>query len=590
MPATSPASLPGFRCARVAATEDPQRLVYVALHNDYSEEFESTTDLSEEQCGRIAVSRLLKSNRGHYGCYSADTSVMTKRGWVLWPDVKDDDMLLAVNHETGEASFEKPIKLIRQELEEGDCLYQASSQRLDLLVTHDHRMVASHRRPSNSSSPWSEWYFEQAWRVAGRAVRYMTAVELGDEDRSLPADMPRSAFAVDIMRIAGFYFGDGVRSHSINPRVLRFRLRRGRKINYLEANGSSVGILEPKADDRFTLHCGEVASWVERHFRGSSGKTVPDWILSLPRAEFVAFLDGLKNSDGTNVRLNEDGSDYSWSFDSSELQALELIQAAAAINGIGTNLTLNNPNIGPGHENHRPFWRLTLSHCRQTARFEANQKGRTRGTEAVVPYKGYVYCATVSTGALLVRRNGKPVVSGNCLEHPQLSLLLRADHNTMVQLRTHRIGASYDCQSMRYTGERMIKVAKGEVPTEHVFYVRPPGRYHDRQGDPYDWSEDDWRDQLLSSGASATEYAMLRERGVSEEHARFALTTNYYQNMLVSGNLRYWLHLLDVRSKADAQLEIQVLMHMVASHIENWAPEIYAWYASHRLGKAILAP
>lgn len=195
-------------------------------------------------------------------------------------------------------------------------------------------------------------------------------------------------------------------------------------------------------------------------------------------------------------------------------------------------------------------------------------------------------CGQIAVDRLLKGNRGH----WGALEHPQLSLLLRADHNTIVQLRTHRVGCSFDVQSMRYTGERIIRVAKGEVPTEDVFYVRPAGKYHDRQGDPYAWSEDDYRDQLLTSGASATEYAMLRERGVSEEHARFSLTTNYYQNALVSGSLRFWLHLFDVRSKADAQDEIRVLMNLVADHVQAWAPEIYAWYATNRLGKALLAP
>ena len=37
------------------------------------------------------------------------------------------------------------------------------------------------------------------------------------------------------------------------------------------------------------------------------------------------------------------------------------------------------------------------------------------------------------------------------LEHPSLSLMIQADHNTMMQLRTHRVGCTFDYQSMRYT-------------------------------------------------------------------------------------------------------------------------------------------
>lgn len=177
-----------------------------------------------------------------------------------------------------------------------------------------------------------------------------------------------------------------------------------------------------------------------------------------------------------------------------------------------------------------------------------------------------------------------------CLEHPQLTLALKADHNTIMQLRTHRVGVSFDVQSMRYSGKRIEKVAAGELPIEDVFYVRPPGKYRDRQGDPYEWTEDDAEESLAMAFSSAIDYWRLRERGVSEEQARGVLITNYYQNAIVSGNLRTWLHLLDVRLKADAQDEIRWLMELVSGQVQRWVPEIYAWYAENRRSKALLAP
>lgn len=585
-------ALPGFRVARVAATEMPQRLVYLAMHTDYSEEFCPETSLPEDRCGQIAVERLLKGNRGHYGCYSADTSVMTRRGWVLWPDVLPNDELLAVDPATGTGRFERPTRLICQPVEEGDYLYHAQSQRIDLLVTHDHRMIASRIAGGGKRGvrKWSDWMALPTHKVAGKAVRYMTAIELEEGERSLPSDIPAGVAPLDALRIAGFYYGDGVRSCNLRPRTLRFRLRRERKINFLEEAGSAVGLLEPKSESRYSLRCGELAAWVESHFRSPNGKTVPSWLLRLPKAEFLAFLEGLRNSDGTKVKYNPDGSCKSWTLHSVEASALSLIQATAVVNGISCFMYLGHPNEGPGHENHRPCWCLHFGHDRRHARFEAAQKGRTRGSESVVAYSGNVYCATVSTGALMVKRNNKPVVSGNCLEHPQLSLLLRADHNTIMQLRTHRVGVSFDVQSMRYTGERMAKLYDGELQIEDVFYIRPPGTYRDRQGDPYEWTADDAEDFGILAFGAAADYARMRQIGVSEEHARFALPTCYYQNAMVSGSLRFWLHLLDVRSKADAQDEVRVLMDMVAKEVRAWVPEIFDWYASHRLGKALLAP
>jgi thymidylate synthase (FAD) len=176
------------------------------------------------------------------------------------------------------------------------------------------------------------------------------------------------------------------------------------------------------------------------------------------------------------------------------------------------------------------------------------------------------------------------------LEHPSLSLMLQVDHNTAMQLRTHRIGLSFDLQSMRYTGERIEKVARGELSPRSVFYCRPAGTYRDRQGDPYAWTEQHINNFWESCILSAQSYLGMRAWGASEEHARQLLITSYLQNMVITGNARSWLHLLDVRLKADAQDEARWAMDLVAHHISRWIPEIYAWWESHRKGKAILAP
>lgn len=176
------------------------------------------------------------------------------------------------------------------------------------------------------------------------------------------------------------------------------------------------------------------------------------------------------------------------------------------------------------------------------------------------------------------------------LEGPQLTLALQADHNTIMQLRTHRVGVSFDVQSMRYTGGRIERVANGELPVEDVFYVRPPGKYRDRQGDSYEWTDDDVEEFYAMALSSAIDYTRLRERGVSEEHARGVLITSYFQNAIVSANLRAWLHMLDVRLKGDAQHEIRCLMELIATQVQRWVPEIYGWYTENRRGKAFLAP
>ena len=89
--------------------------------------------------------------------------------------------------------------------------------------------------------------------------------------------------------------------------------------------------------------------------------------------------------------------------------------------------------------------------------------------------------------------------------------MVQADHNTMMQLRTHRVGCTFDYQSMRYTGKRISKVAQHELLPEDVFYVRPPGNLLGRQGEKYTWSQEQAENQLAMCLSSAIDYDNLRQ-------------------------------------------------------------------------------
>ncbi len=59
------------------------------------------------------------------------------------------------------------------------------------------------------------------------------------------------------------------------------------------------------------------------------------------------------------------------------------------------------------------------------------------------------------------------------LEHPAITFSVSGYvHNVAMQARTHRVGVSFDVQSQRYTGKRVIKVASGELKPEDVFFVK----------------------------------------------------------------------------------------------------------------------
>lgn len=177
------------------------------------------------------------------------------------------------------------------------------------------------------------------------------------------------------------------------------------------------------------------------------------------------------------------------------------------------------------------------------------------------------------------------------LEHPQITFSVSGYvHSVMVQARTHRIGTTWDCQSQRYTGKRVVKVASGELPTEEVFYLRPPGFYTNRKGKKYDWTQEDREEELDFIMEGCKRYASRYERGMCEEHIRDYLAQAIRQNFVVSFNLRSVLHFMDLRSKLDAQLEIGALSCQLIPLLQKWSPNIWAYYEEKRLHKARLSP
>lgn len=195
------------------------------------------------------------------------------------------------------------------------------------------------------------------------------------------------------------------------------------------------------------------------------------------------------------------------------------------------------------------------------------------------------------------------------IEHPSITFnVIGFPHSVISQARTHRVGVSFDVQSMRYTSKRFIDCAKSlykldllkesqetinslkKKEIEKVIYFRPVSKYVDRSGNKYLY--DEYRNsQILSAERSIIEYyEAIVNQGLSPEHARGNFLYDFRQHFVVTFNLRSLLHFLDLRFQANAQIEIITLSQMLWEHCQEWVPEISAEYEKKRLGKSRLSP
>lgn len=175
-------------------------------------------------------------------------------------------------------------------------------------------------------------------------------------------------------------------------------------------------------------------------------------------------------------------------------------------------------------------------------------------------------------------------------EHPSISFNVGfVPHSLMQQFTRHRL-ATFDVQSGRYTSKRILEVVSGKRPVEEVFYLRPIGYYTDRKGAKYDYTHSMRQSDLGYCFDAASRYSEAIKNGLSEEHARGIIPFDVRQHFVMSLNARSLMHLLDLRAKADAQLECQQVSVLLMKHFEAWMPAIAGWYRENRWKKARLAP
>lgn len=177
------------------------------------------------------------------------------------------------------------------------------------------------------------------------------------------------------------------------------------------------------------------------------------------------------------------------------------------------------------------------------------------------------------------------------IEHPSITFAMKGvPHSVMQQVRTHRI-ATFDVQSMRYTGQRFLdwknfvdtKLNKDKYHIEsltlleELVYIRPVGRYQDRFSHSIDFNSH-IRDLMLQYVADHL-YRVIGMLFHGDEKAPFEMfrsfiTADYRQNMTMTFNLKSILHVIKLRSKKDAQLECRVFINLIYQELKDWVPDV----------------
>jgi phosphoribosylamine-glycine ligase len=318
-------------------------------------------------------------------CYSADTEVLTETGWKFWPDVTTADRL--ATRVDGFLTFERPSQLVAEPFR-GDMIAWQSN-RLDLLVTPGHRMYVGRRSKQRKGD--NSFEFISAAEIAESQLGKEYAVTRTAAWTGNGGPMPAEA------RMLGMFLADGYCSE----RAIRFGNCPPHKEALIRDAALCLGLPAPRYGPDVYINSRELADSY-RHYPGSTERRVPPEIMNAPPATVAAFLDGL-SLDATTRKGNLTYSTVCRGL----ADDIQILAAKAGLCGI---LRVRDRRDEPDRMLKGYLIRGALSYevgiSSQSLAWLRPQFCRR------VPYEGMVYCATVSSHVLFVRRNGKPCWNG----------------------------------------------------------------------------------------------------------------------------------------------------------------------------------
>lgn len=159
-------------------------------------------------------------------------------------------------------------------------------------------------------------------------------------------------------------------------------------------------------------------------------------------------------------------------------------------------------------------------------------------------------------------------------EHPQATVAIEGvTRVAMAQITRHR-HFTFDIMSLRYVSVDDID------ETDDRFQIPEVAKQDEAVSrDGVSELDDDVEDAFIGAYEDAIEhYRELLDKGVPQEEARKVLPMGTKVNIVMSGNARAWMHLLNIRGKANVQGEARRIADALMEELRDWMPYAFEYY------------
>ena len=320
-----------------------------------------------------------------YGCYSKDTQVLTNEGWKYFYELNKNEKIMQFDKDKNELSWVKPLNYFEYDIDDEMVLLE--NRHTSQLITKDHKVVCDMKK--NHKQYKGKYDYIEAQNI------------LKSDCVKLPlASYYYGNLNYEYAYMVGWWLTDAWKhkdgkacmfSQSKPKTLEKLRIELERLKTLGKCNYSEY-IKQPKSDKHNPEHTfyvtGELADYLLTNF---SSREFKEEFIELNKQSKELLLQGLMDGDGS-ARNNE----YSKVFWSQKVSRNDILSALLTTMGYRNYISYSGRHKG-----------VIFNIAHNTTEIQFKHK------KPNIKYIGKVYCLQTETGAFVVRRNGKPFISGN---------------------------------------------------------------------------------------------------------------------------------------------------------------------------------
>ena len=311
-------------------------------------------------------------------CFTPDVEILTSRGFIRFDALMETDLCAQYDSDTKGISFVVPEKFIKKQYD-GKVVHITAPKLCDIMATPNHEFLVLNKTTKKFKKETFEKIKFNSFKHA-KVAGYKTG---GSSDILTPQEKFLIAYQAD----------GSLHRQSQNHKQLAFSFTKQRKIDRFlslcKACNLNVWEVNDRVGRRRFMVQSQVASKLLRdNFRPC------DMTLS----KCKAFIEEMVHWDGSIISTN------TYYYSSTIKDNTDLVQEVALLAGYKTNQTIERDNRSSNYNDVHRLFILKNRDYIGTSQFKKEEQD----------YNGFVYCVRVPKHNIIVRRNGKPLVVGNC--------------------------------------------------------------------------------------------------------------------------------------------------------------------------------